>query len=155
MSPSEKVLYSTKEIEAVLPHREPFLWLSRVLECLPGASIRAELDINPDNPIFKGHFPQYPVFPGVLLMEALAQAASFCILVDRGEEGAIGFLTGIDKAKFRQQVKPGDVVDLTARIVKSSSRMCVAEVEARVDGRVCASAVQRYVLSQGDANATS
>ena len=155
MSPSEKVLIDKGDRSCSSTPRAISFWLSRVLECLPGASIRAELDINPDNPIFKGHFPQYPVFPGVLLMEALAQASSFCILVDRGEEGAFGFLTGIDKAKFRQQVKPGDVVELTARIVKSSSRMCVAEVEARVDGRVCASAVQRYVLSQGDANATS
>lgn len=80
-------------------------------------------------------------------MEALAQAASFCILVARGAEGSVGFLTGIDDAKFRRQVLPGEVLDLSARIVKSSSRMCVAEVEARVDGQVCATATQKYVLA--------
>lgn len=139
-----------EEIEAVLPHRDPFLWMSRVLECDPGVSVIAELDVREDLSIFEGHFPTYPVFPGVLLMEALAQAASFCVLIAREGEGSIGFLTGIDQAKFRQQVRPGDTVCLKATITKSSTRMCVAEVEASVDGKVCASAVQKYVLATGD-----
>lgn len=133
-------------IEMVLPHRDPFVWMSRVITCEPGEHIVAELDVSADLPVFEGHFPSHPVFPGVLIMEALAQTASFCILVDRGAEGAVGFLTGIDKAKFRNQVNPGDTITLEANIVKSSSRMCVAEVEARVEGNVCASAVQKYVL---------
>lgn len=137
-------------IENVLPHRDPFLWMSRVVECEPGKSITAELDVSPELSIFKGHFPAYPVFPGVLLMEALAQAASFCILIERDAEGSIGFLAGIDKAKFRNQVRPGDTVTLQAHIIKSSSRMCVAEVEAYVGEALCASATQKYVLSTGD-----
>lgn len=135
-----------EQIEAVLPHRDPFLWVSRVTECTPGESIVAELDIDADLPLFSGHFPSHPVFPGVLLMEALAQAASFCILVAQDKAGSIGFLTGIDKAKFRRQVSPGDTVRLEAHIVKSSSRMCVAEVEASVNGERCATASQKYVL---------
>lgn len=133
-------------IESVLPHRDPFVWVSRVLSCSPGESITAELEVAEDLPLFKGHFPNHPVLPGVIIMEALAQAASFCVLVERGAEGSVGFLTGIDKAKFRRQVLPGDTVRLDARIVKSSSRMCVAEVEASVDGALCASATQKYVL---------
>ena len=134
-------------VEAVLPHRDPFVWVSRVLACEPGATIHAQLDVDPDLARFKGHFPGHPVFPGVIIMEALAQAASFCLLVDRGAEGALGFLTGIDKAKFRRQVAPGETLDLKARIVKASSRLCVAEVEASVDGQVCAQATQKYVLA--------
>lgn len=133
-------------IESVLPHRDPFVWVSRVLSCSPGESITAELEVAEDLPLFKGHFPNHPVLPGVIIMEALAQAASFCVLVERGAEGSVGFLTGIDKAKFRRQVLPGDTVRLDARIVKSSSRMCIAEVEASVDGALCASATQKYVL---------
>ena len=138
-------------IERVLPHRDPFVWVSRVLECEPGSSITAELDVDPELPLFAGHFPGHPVLPGVIIMEALAQAASFCILVERGAERSIGFLTGIDGAKFRRQVEPGETLTLKGRIVKSSSRLCVAEVEASVDGQLCASATQKYVLAKAEA----
>ena len=134
-------------VEAVLPHRDPFVWVTRVVACEPGVSIHAQLDVDPELSLFKGHFPEHPVLPGVIIMEALAQAASFCLLVDRGAEGALGFLTGIDKAKFRRQVAPGETLDLKATIVKASSRLCVAEVEASVDGQLCASATQKYVLA--------
>lgn len=137
-------------IEAVLPHRAPFCWVDRVIACEPGVSIEAELDVRPDLPLFAGHFPDYPVLPGVIIMEALAQAASFCALAARADAGAIGFLTGIDGARFRRQVRPGDVLTLRARIVKSSSRLVVAEVEASVAGEPCATATQKYVLAQGE-----
>ncbi len=135
-----------EEIEAVLPHRDPFLWLSRVTACEPGERAVAELDVARDLPLFKGHFPTHPVLPGVVLMEALAQTACFCLLVG-GEGGRIGFLTGIDKAKFRRQVAPGDTVRLEAEIVRRSSRMCVARVAAYVGDDLCASAEQRYVMA--------
>lgn len=141
-------------IEAVLPHRDPFVWLTRIVTCEPGESCTAELEVDCDLPLFAGHFPAHPVLPGVILMEALAQAASFCLLVGRGNEGSLGYLVGIDKARFRRQVRPGDIVTLNARIVKSTSRLCVAEVEALVDGAVCAEATQRYVIAQTDAGTT-
>lgn len=134
-------------IESVLPHRDPFMWVSRVLECEPGVSVKAELDVSPDLPLFKGHFPDYPVLPGVIIMEALAQAASFSILVAREAEGTLGFFAGIDNAKFRNQVRPGDTLTLEATVVKSSRRLCVAEVKASVGDTVCATATQKYVLA--------
>ena len=134
-------------VEAVLPHRDPFCWVSRIVACEPGVEVTAELDVDPELALFAGHFPGHPVLPGVIIMEALAQAASCCVLAARGQEGAIGFLTGIDGAKFRRQVVPGDTVRLEAVIAKSSRRMCVAEVKATVDGQVAASAVQKYVLA--------
>ena len=137
-------------VEQVLPHRDPFVWVSRVVACEPGVSITAELDVDPKLPLFAGHFPGHPVLPGVIIMEALAQAASFCALVDRADEGVLGFFAGIDKAKFRNQVLPGDVLTLSARIVKSSSRMVVADVEARVGDKVCATATQKYVLARSE-----
>ncbi len=135
-------------IQSVLPHRDPFCWVSRIVSCEPGNSVVAEFDVDPNLPLFEGHFPDYPVLPGVIIMEALAQASSFSVLVDRGAEGTIGFLTGIDKAKFRRQVTPGETLTLKGTIVKSSSRLCVAEVEASVDGQVCATATQKYVLAK-------
>ncbi len=134
-------------IESILPHRDPFLWVSRVVACDPGASIVAELDVDESLALFQGHFPAHPVLPGVIIMEALAQAASISILLGRSSRGAIGFLTGIDGAKFRRQVVPGDVLRLEATIVKSSSRLCVAETTALVNGEVCATATQKYVLA--------
>ena len=134
-------------IERVLPHRDPFVWVSRVLECEPGASITAELDVDPELPLFAGHFPGHPVLPGVIIMEALAQTASFCAHVGPDEPGVHGIFARIDKAKFRRQVAPGETLDLKARIVKASSRLCVAEVEASVDGQLCAQATQKYVLA--------
>lgn len=137
-------------IEGILPHRDPFVWVSRIVAIEPGASIEGELDVPADLDIFRGHFPDHPVLPGVIIMEALAQAASFCALVDRADEGVLGFFAGIDKAKFRNQVLPGDVLTLSARIVKSSSRMVVADVEARVGDKVCATATQKYVLARSE-----
>ncbi len=136
-------------IERVLPHRDPFVWVSRVLECEPGSSITAELDVDPELPLFAGHFPGHPVLPGVIIMEALAQTASFCALVGRDEPGVLGFFAGIDKAKFRHQVHPGDVLTLKADIVKNSSRMVVADVQALVGDQVAATATQKYVMAKG------
>ena len=132
---------------AILPHRDPFVWVSRILSCEPGVHIVAEFDVDPALPLFAGHFPEHPVLPGVIVMEALAQAASCCVLLAGDDCGKVGFLTGIDKAKFRRQVAPGDTVTLRATIVKSSRRLVVAEVEASVDGEICATATQKYVLA--------
>ena len=134
-------------IEGILPHRDPFVWVSRIVAIEPGASIEGELDVPADLGIFRGHFPDHPVLPGVIIMEALAQCASIAVLQSPELRGCIGFLTGIDAAKFRRQVAPGDTVTLRATIVKSSRRLVVAEVEASVDGEICATATQKYVLA--------
>ena len=133
---------------ALLPHRDPFVWVSRIVSCEPGAFIVAELDVDPGLPLFAGHFPGHPVLPGVIVMEALAQAACCCLLSGSGQAGRIGYLAGIDKAKFRRTVLPGDTVSLEATITRNSSRMCVAEVVARVEGEVCAQAIQKYVMAK-------
>ena len=137
-------------IEQVLPHRDPFVWVSRVVACEPGVSITAELDVDPKLPLFAGHFPGHPVLPGVIIMEALAQTASFCALVGRDEPGVLGFFAGIDKAKFRNQVQPGDTLTLNATITRDSSRMVVADVEALVGDKVAATATQKYVMAKAE-----
>ncbi len=134
-------------IEQVLPHRAPFLWLTRVVENEPGQRIVAELDVDPALPLFEGHFPEYPVLPGVIIMEALAQAAAFCILCQPANEGKLGFFAGINNAKFRQQVRPGDTLRLEATITKANARMARAEVCAYVGEAVAASAEQMYVMA--------
>lgn len=138
------------QIERILPHRDPFLWVTRVLECTPGEHVVAELDVNPELPLFEGHFPDYPVLPGVIIMEALAQAASIAVLVQRDAGNAIGFLTGIDNAKFRRQVRPGETIRLEGTIVKANKRLCVAEVAAYVGDEICATATQKYVMAESE-----
>lgn len=135
-------------VKALLPHRDPFLWVTRIIECTPNEHITAELDVDCDLEIFKGHFPGHPVLPGVILMEALAQAASCCLLASPELAGSVGFLVSIDGAKFRNQVLPGDTVRLEATITRASKRMCTAEVTAtKGDGIVCAQATQKYILA--------
>ena len=135
-------------VKQLLPHRDPFLWVSRIVECEPNVSIVAELDVDPELEIFKGHFPGQPVLPGVILMEALAQAASCCLLASPELAGSVGFLVGIDGAKFRTQVLPGDTVRLEARITRAGKRMCAAEVTAYKGDAVCAQATQKYILAK-------
>ncbi len=142
-------------VKQLLPHRNPFLWVTRIIECTPGQSIIAELDVDPDLDIFKGHFPGYPVFPGVLIMEALAQAACCCLLADPSREKTLGYLTGIDKAKFREQVRPGDTIQLEAKIVKANRRFCKTEVRATKDGKIVAEANQSYIMAPADQGGAS
>lgn len=136
-------------VKALLPHRDPFLWVTRIVECTPNEHITAELDVDPSLELFRGHFPGQPVLPGVILMEALAQAASCCLLASPELAGSVGFLVGIDGAKFRNQVLPGDTVRLEATITRAGKRMCTAEVVAtKGDGIVCAQATQKYILAK-------
>ena len=134
-------------VKQLLPHRDPFLWVTRIVECTPGESIVAELDVDPDLDIFKGRFPEYPVFPGGLSMEALALAACCYLLADPDREKSLGYLTGIDKAKFREQVKPGDTVRLEAKILKANKKFCKTEVRAMKGDKVVAEANQSYIMA--------
>ncbi len=105
-----------------LPHRYPFLLVDRVLECEPGKSIRALKNVTINEPYFNGHFPARPVMPGVLIVEALAQAAGILAFATVGKvpEDTSGFyLVGIDEARFRRPVVPGDQLVLTARLERS------------------------------------
>ena len=131
----------------LLPHRDPFVWVSRIVSCDPGHEIVAELDVDPNLPLFAGHFPGQPVLPGVIIMEALAQAASCCLLADSGKAGSIGYFAGIDKARFRKTVLPGDTLTLRAVITKSSRRLCAADVKAYVGDTLCAEAQQKYIMA--------
>ena len=136
------------EIERLLPHRAPFLWVDRVVELEPGTRAVAELDIDPSWPHFAGHFPGHPVMPGVLMLEALAQTAGIALMARPDGEAALGFLAKVDNAKFRRQVVPGETLVLEARILKASRRSARAHVEARVGEELAVEADQLYVIGQ-------
>ena len=128
------VLMNKEQIMEIIPHRDPFLLIDEVLEMEVGVRIKARKYIKPDEFWFKGHFPDYPVTPGVLMVEMLAQAGAVCMLSKPEYKGKIAFFGGIDKAKFRRQVVPGDVLDLEVEISKVRGPVGTGKAIASVDG---------------------
>ena len=105
-----------------LPHRYPFLLVDRVLDCVPGKSIRALKNVTVNEPYFPGHFPHRPVMPGVIIIEALAQAAGILAFVTAGvfpDENSVFYFVGIDKARFRKPVEPGDQLILNVTLERT------------------------------------
>jgi 3-hydroxyacyl-[acyl-carrier-protein] dehydratase len=103
-------------IESILPHREPFLLIDEVTELEPGARVVARREVRVDDWWFAGHFPARPVMPGVLIVEAMAQAGAVAVLVEEENRGKIAFFAGIDDCRFKRVVEPGDVLTLTCEI---------------------------------------
>ena len=117
--------------EDVLPHRAPFLYMDRCLECSE-AEILAEQTFAPDEPFFKGHFPDFPVVPGVLLIESLAQTLAYLALLQHPDRRV--FLAGVDKARFRRPVRPGERILLEVKVERVVMKVVFARAEARVGG---------------------
>ena len=139
------------EIRAILdrlPHRYPFLLVDRVVERVPGQMVRALKNVTINEPFFQGHFPDYPVMPGVLILEALAQAAGLAL--DDSEAGVRGLLAGIDHARLRRPVIPGDRLELTVRIQKQRAKLVQAAGEATVDGKTAAEAEILFMLTRAE-----
>ena len=134
------------DIEAIrehLPHRYPFLLVDRVVDLVPGESIVAYKNLSINEPFFDGHFPGNPVFPGVLLVEAMAQAAGILGFKTMGKtpaDGSIYYLVGVDNLRFKRPCVPGDQVHLQANIVSELRGIWKFEVSATVNGDLCASA---------------
>ncbi len=124
-----------------IPHRYPFLLLDRILEIDPGKRVVALKNVTYNEPFFGGHFPGEPIMPGVLIVEAMAQAGAVLLLHDMpGRDEKLVFFTGIDKARFRRTVVPGDQLRLTVEVLKSRSTVCKLRGIAEVDGRKVAEA---------------
>lgn len=128
----------TLAIRKILPHRFPFLMIDRVVELEPGKSIVAYKNVSANEPFFSGHFPEYPVMPGVLQVEALAQAGAILALSMPENQGKAALLTGVDGFKFRRQVVPGDVLKLEVTVLRYRSGFGRASAKATVDGEVTA-----------------
>lgn len=129
-------------ILANIPHRYPFLLVDRVKECSPGDEIVAIKNVTINEPFFPGHFPGHPVMPGVLILEALAQASLILGIASTEEqpEDMLYYFVGIDKARFKRMVVPGDQLTLHAKLLKSRASMWKFATEARVDGQLACTA---------------
>ena len=137
------MLMDIHEILAHLPHRYPFLLVDRVLEIEPNKSIHAYKNVTINEPFFVGHFPHHPVMPGVLIMEALAQAAgilSFKTMGEKPSDDSVFYFVGIDEARFKKPVLPGDQLHLHVVIERQMRGIWKYKAEARVDGELAAEA---------------
>lgn len=133
------------DIMKLLPHRQPFLLVDKVIAMEKGKTITALKNITINEPFFAGHFPQKPIMPGVLMIEALAQTSGLLGLASfRGDvigENDLTVLTGVDSCRFRKQVRPGDVLIMHAELLRRRGGMLRFSARAEVDGEVAAEAV--------------
>ncbi len=126
-----------------LPHRYPFLLIDRVIEFNKGESLTGIKNVSYNEPFFQGHFPQRPVMPGVLILEAMAQATgllAFRTLENTADRNTLYFLVGMDRVRFKRPVEPGDQLLLSARLLKMKRGIWMFDCDARVDGAIAASA---------------
>lgn len=139
-------MIAINEIIEALPHRYPMLLVDRVLE-VEDDRIVALKNVSINEPFFTGHFPKYPVMPGVLIMEALAQTAGVLELSKEENKGKLVFYAGMDKVKFKKQVIPGDQLIMTASVVKRRGHIAVVEAKAEVNGQLAASGTLTFAIA--------
>ena len=136
-------MMDVNEIREYLPHRYPFLLVDRVVELNKGESIIAYKNITVNEAVFNGHFPQAPIFPGVMIVEAMAQVAGilgFKTLDKKPQDGSIYLFAGADRVRFKRQVVPGDRLQLEALVLSEKRGIWKFECKATVDGELAASA---------------
>jgi 3-hydroxyacyl-[acyl-carrier-protein] dehydratase len=135
-----------KQIMEIIPHRQPFLLIDRVTELVPGKSIKGYKNISYNEPYFAGHFPQEPVMPGVLQLEALAQLGAVAVLCQEENKGKTAYFGGVNNAKFKQKVVPGDRLDLECEIIKVKGPLGIGAVKATVNGKVACKAEISFMI---------
>lgn len=130
------MILDSKQIQEILPHRYPFLLIDRVEELEVGKRAVAIKNVTVNEPFFQGHFPNYPVMPGVLIVEALAQTGAVALLSMDEYQGKIALFGGIDKLRFKKQVVPGDTLRLEVELIKRKGPLGVASAVATVNGAI-------------------
>ncbi len=137
---SNAISIDINQILKLLPHRYPFLLVDRVLELTPRVSIKALKNVTMNEPFFQGHFPDFPVMPGVLIIEALAQTAALLTFSEAKAENAVYYFAGIDGARFKKPVLPGDQLIMTAILEREKAGIYKFQVKATVNDELAAEA---------------
>ena len=142
------MLYNQEQIKEVIPHREPFLLIDEIHEYIEKESITAVKYVTGEEDFFKGHFPEYKVMPGVLILEALAQAGAFIVLSMDEYKGKIAFFAGADDVKWRRQVKPGDTLRLCVKVEKFKMGIGIADAAAYVGDEAACTAKIKFAVQR-------
>jgi 3-hydroxyacyl-[acyl-carrier-protein] dehydratase len=138
------------QIKEILPHRYPFLLVDRILEVVEGQKAVGIKNVTANEEFFNGHFPDYPVMPGVLIVEALAQTAGVAMLQKEENRGKLAFFTGIDNCRFKRQVKPGDQLRLEVEMTRVRGTIAKGKGIATVDGELACEVEMMFALVDGD-----
>ncbi len=137
---------NTDEIKAIIPHRYPFLLVDKIIEIDEAKRAVGLKNVTINEPFFQGHFPEYPVMPGVLIVEAMAQVGAIAVLNMEENKGKIGFLAGLDKCRFKRQVKPGDQLRLEVEIIRMKGPIGKGKGKATVDGELACEAEITFAI---------
>jgi 3-hydroxyacyl-[acyl-carrier-protein] dehydratase len=145
------LILNSNDIEKIIPHRHPFLLVDRIIELEVNKRAVGLKAVTVNEPFFRGHFPDYHVMPGVLIIEALAQVGAVALLSSEEHKGKLAFFAGIKEAKFKRQVIPGDVLRLETEIVKVRGSIGIGEAKAYVGDQLACSATLTFALGKKDA----
>jgi len=140
--------FGRAEIEAILPHREPFLLIDEVVEFEPGKRVVARKSVREDEWYLSGHFPGRPVMPGVLIVEAMAQTGAVAVLSQEENQGRIVYFAGIDDCRFKRVVEPGDQLELTCELDRVRGPIGRGTAEARVGGELAARGTLTFAVER-------
>ena len=138
--------YNSDEIAKILPHRYPFALVDRIVDGEEGKWAKGIKCVTVNEPFFQGHFPQYHVMPGVLIVEAMAQVGGVALLSMPENKGKLALFGGIKNARFPRQVTPGDVLEIECTLTKQKGPVGIGEAKATVDGQVAATAELTFAL---------
>lgn len=141
---------NTQQIQEIIPHRYPFLLVDKIIEVEEGKRAVGIKNVTINEPFFQGHFPQFPVMPGVLIIEAMAQVGAAAILMKEEFKGSIGLLAGIDDARFRGQVFPGDTLTLEVEIIRLKGKIGKGKCVAKVGDRVVVEAEIMFAIQKAE-----
>ena len=138
--------YNSDVLATILPHRYPFALVDRIVDGEEGKWAKGIKCVTVNEPFFQGHFPQYHVMPGVLIVEAMAQVGGVALLSMPENKGKLALFGGIKNARFRRQVTPGDVLEIECTLTKQKGPVGIGEAKATVDGQVAATAELTFAL---------
>ena len=142
------MLFDKEQIKKVIPHRDPFLLIDEIVEVSENKSVVAVKYVNGDEDFFRGHFPEYKLMPGVLILEALAQAGAFLLLGMEEYKGRLAFFAGADEVRWHRQVKPGDILRLCVTLEKIKLGLGIADAAAYVGDELACKAKIKFAIAK-------